>query len=329
MADLRWAPPSRDDDPEWVALLAAIEAVDERGETYEVADLDDEWDSVWSHPETDAQLRVGRPRARRLRLAEGHARAAGGTTRWAAGAACGRATGAAGIGTAAVRVVAAPRHRDRAAASTPALPIELRHRRRRPPARPRRRGRRRRASSRCATSSRSPARTTCRCRTVPARPGLELVPWSAELDEEARLAHVEAFADHWGSEPRTRRGVGAVVHGPPRLPARPLGARRRPGQRPGRVARALRRLPAGLGAPCPVEAWINTVGTRRAWRGKGVARWLMTDVLRRIADADAGFERAILGVDAENPTGALRVYRGLGFAEDVRSVTHASTRTLR
>ena len=57
-------------------------------------------------------------------------------------------------------------------------------------------------------------------------------------------------------------------------------------------------------------------GAARAW-----PRWLMTESLRRIAAADDGFERAILGVDAENPTGALRVYRRLGFAEDVRSVT--------
>jgi ribosomal protein S18 acetylase RimI-like enzyme len=71
----------------------------------------------------------------------------------------------------------------------------------------------------------------------------------------------------------------------------------------------------------PVEAWINTVGTRRAWRGKGVASWLMAESLRRIAAADDGFERAILGVDADNPTGALRMYRRLGFDEDVRSVT--------
>ncbi len=74
----------------------------------------------------------------------------------------------------------------------------------------------------------------------------------------------------------------------------------------------------------PVEAWINTVGTRPAWRGKGVARWLMAEVLRKIADSDTGFQRTILGVDAENPTGALRLYRDLGFADDVRSVTTLS-----
>jgi ribosomal protein S18 acetylase RimI-like enzyme len=65
---------------------------------------------------------------------------------------------------------------------------------------------------------------------------------------------------------------------------------------------------------------VNTVGTRRAWRGKGVASWLITEALRRIAEAEDGFQRAILGVDSENPTGALRVYRRLGFSEDVRSV---------
>jgi mycothiol synthase len=70
----------------------------------------------------------------------------------------------------------------------------------------------------------------------------------------------------------------------------------------------------------PVEAWVTTVGTRRAWRGKGVASWLMTDALRKIASAEDGFERAILGVDQENPTGALRVYRRLGFVEDIRAV---------
>ncbi len=40
MAALRWVAPSRADDAEWLALLCAIEAVDQRGETYELDDLD-------------------------------------------------------------------------------------------------------------------------------------------------------------------------------------------------------------------------------------------------------------------------------------------------
>ena len=73
----------------------------------------------------------------------------------------------------------------------------------------------------------------------------------------------------------------------------------------------------------PREAWVNTVGTRRAWRGRGVAPWLLTESLERVAASDTGFERAILGVDSDNPTGALRLYRRLGF-EDVRAVTNLS-----
>ena len=51
-----------------------------------------------------------------------------------------------------------------------------------------------------------------------------------------------------------------------------------------------------------------------------VARWLMAETHRRVVAADEGYERAILGVDSENPTGALALYRSQGY-EDVRSVT--------
>ena len=78
--------------------------------------------------------------------------------------------------------------------------------------------------------------------------------------------------------------------------------------------------PQDWGDVVPVEAWINTVGTRRDYRGKGVARWLMAETHRRVVAADEGYERAILGVDSENPTGALALYRSQGY-EDVRSVT--------
>lgn len=33
--------------------------------------------------------------------------------------------------------------------------------------------------------------------------GITLTPWTPELDEAVRLAHNDAFADHWGSQPRS------------------------------------------------------------------------------------------------------------------------------
>jgi ribosomal protein S18 acetylase RimI-like enzyme len=53
------------------------------------------------------------------------------------------------------------------------------------------------------------------------------------------------------------------------------------------------------------------VSVRRRWRGRGLARALVADSLRALRDA--GMTRATLGVDAENPTGALGVYEANGF----------------
>jgi mycothiol synthase len=43
---------------------------------------------------------------------------------------------------------------------------------------------------------------------------LELVAFGPQLHEAVRLAHNEAFRDHWGSEPRDQEGWGLVVHDP-------------------------------------------------------------------------------------------------------------------
>ena len=44
---------------------------------------------------------------------------------------------------------------------------------------------------------------------------------------------------------------------------------------------------------------------------------MTAEALRRLKGA--GMEDAMLGVDAENPTGALGLYEGLGFEVDHRS----------
>ena len=323
MVDLRWAPPSRDDDPDWVALLAAIEDVDERGETYEVDDLGDEWDSVWSHPETDAtfvwdgrelvafawlKAMPGQRKHHRVGFWGGvrpsHRRRGIGSAlfEWSLQ----RGTEIAEQFDASLPVEmdidAEDRQRDLVAVSTKAGFAAVR------------------------TFLELARPVTVPVSPVPAPAGLELVPWSTELDEEARLAHVEAFQDHWGSEPRSAEEWTQWYTGHRNF--RPDLSVLAVDPASGQVAALV--LTAAYPQDwerLPPEAWINTVGTRRDWRGKGVARWLMNDVHQRIADADSGFVRAILGVDSENPTGALGLYRGLGY-EDVRSVLSLA-RTLR
>ena len=317
MSELRWASPTRGDDGAWVDLLAAIEAVDHRGESFELEDLDDEWASVWSHPETDAlfgwdgeelvafawlKAMPGEREAHRVICWGGvrpsHRRRGIGTSvfEWSMRQATEIARGFDGSLPVSVQVDATERQPDVVAVASAHGFEPVRH---------------------FVEIARAVADEVPE---LPAPDGLDLVPWSEALDEETRLAHLEAFADHWGSEPRTpeawtqwytgHRGFREDLS---RLALHPAS-----GQVAGLVLCGAYPQDWACG---PVEVWVTTVGTRPPWRGRGVARWLLAEVLRLAAVADDGFERAMLGVDEENPTGALGLYRALGFTTDVRRMT--------
>ena len=66
------------------------------------------------------------------------------------------------------------------------------------------------------------------------------------------------------------------------------------------------------------HAYINLVGTRRAHRGRGIAKALLAHTLR-VCAAD-GLEGAVLDVDSESPTGATALYEQVGFVVTDRSV---------
>ena len=68
------------------------------------------------------------------------------------------------------------------------------------------------------------------------------------------------------------------------------------------------------------RGWLEHISVRRPWRRKGLGRAITAEALRRLAAA--GLTEACLGVDAENPTGALGLYEGLGFGVHQRWVTY-------
>src|SRR4051812_21858590 len=68
------------------------------------------------------------------------------------------------------------------------------------------------------------------------------------------------------------------------------------------------------------SSYISLVGVVAPWRRQGVAPALLAASLR--ASRDAGFERVSLDVDSENPTGALGLYTGMGFASIHSSRAH-------
>ncbi len=59
------------------------------------------------------------------------------------------------------------------------------------------------------------------------------------------------------------------------------------------------------------RGWLESISVRRPWRRRGLARAITAAALVKIRDS--GMEDAMLGVDSENPNGALGLYEGLGF----------------
>ena len=66
--------------------------------------------------------------------------------------------------------------------------------------------------------------------------------------------------------------------------------------------------------------WLDHVSVRRPWRRRGLASALIVRSLAVLRDR--GMTVGALGVDAENPTGALGVYERLGFTPHQTWVTY-------
>ncbi|MGN9837606.1 GNAT family N-acetyltransferase [Nonomuraea sp. H19] len=145
--------------------------------------------------------------------------------------------------------------------------------------------------------------------------GVSIAAWSPDLDEGARHVRNESFRDHWGSVPHTPESWRGHIVGSRNF--RPEASF---------VALAGGRAVGVLITHCfdtmPTRtAWIQIIGTLREWRGKGVASALIAHALA--AFTAQGYESAGLGVDADNPTGAVAVYRRAGFEIINRSTAYA------
>jgi len=137
---------------------------------------------------------------------------------------------------------------------------------------------------------------------------LRLANASLELSATTRVAKNTAFRDHWGSQPTPAEAWDKFM------------------------AASTRRLDLSFLALDGDEvvglvildvneddwelqgyssSYISLVAVVAPWRRQGVAPALLAASLR--ASRDAGLERIALDVDSENPTGALRLYTGMGF----------------
>lgn len=140
--------------------------------------------------------------------------------------------------------------------------------------------------------------------TVPEIPGVQLVTSTAEHERAVHVAHVAAFADHWGSTASTEEGWhGHWSSRSSRHEVSSLAVDDR-----GEV------LAYVLASQwVPRELYITIVGTVPQARGRGLAAACLARTLL-LAGESGEYDKAELHVDSESPTGATRLYERLGFA---------------
>jgi mycothiol synthase len=131
--------------------------------------------------------------------------------------------------------------------------------------------------------------------------GIAIRPYRHDADAKAVFDAIdEAFRDNWGHEPYPfDLHVEQMGRVDPRLA--PLATE---GEEV--VGVALGRVVEGAG-------WIDIVGVRRPWRGRGIAKALLLRSFEGFAELGVG--SVLLNVDSENPTGATRLYERAGMRE--------------
>ena len=157
--------------------------------------------------------------------------------------------------------------------------------------------------------------------------GLQLGHWTEELDESVRLAHNEAFARHWGSQPRDQEAwkIWTTGHRTFRRDWSRVVLDTTERDATGRPAVA-----AYLSAHAFAQNWVvkglkeghvDLIGVRPAWRGRGLAPALLAEAMH--AYVASGMDTAGLSVDTGNASGALNLYLGMGFHVEHTSVAWA------
>ncbi|WP_125610931.1 GNAT family N-acetyltransferase [Specibacter cremeus] len=140
--------------------------------------------------------------------------------------------------------------------------------------------------------------------------GVSIVPLTADLHEAVRLAHNEAFADHWGADPRDARRWGFLLgHDDFRPGWSGVAVDDATGEVAGyQLAMYDATIMEREGR---ARGYTELLGVRRPWRGRGVAAALLADAMARFRAA--GMVGAALDVDSENPTGAVGLYEHMGY----------------
>ena len=148
-------------------------------------------------------------------------------------------------------------------------------------------------------------------------PGLEVRPVGESDYRSVYEAHVEAFRDHWGFREQSFEEFMQWSEEPDFNPA--LWKVAWDGdQIAGQVLNFVNS--AENKEYNHKRGYTEAISVRRPWRKRGLARALVVESIAMFRNM--GMTETALGVDAENPSGALNLYLGLGYKEDRRNMVY-------
>jgi GNAT superfamily N-acetyltransferase len=143
---------------------------------------------------------------------------------------------------------------------------------------------------------------------TPLPEGLEVRPALPEQYRAIWDAGQEAFQDHWNFVPEPEEEFQKMLLGPDFDPS--LWRVAWEGEQV--AGMVLNFISAAENQEYQRKrGYTEGISVRRPWRRRGLARALLTRSLQMFKDL--GYEEAALGVDAENPNGALQLYESVGF----------------
>ncbi len=151
---------------------------------------------------------------------------------------------------------------------------------------------------------------------APMPEGLDVRPVQKEHLRAIFDADMESFRDHWGFTPPTEE--------------RYLGWVNQPGFDPSlfKIAWDGDQVVGGVQNFIAKEeneeynrkrGYTEGIFTRRPWRKRGVARALLVQSMKMFKEM--GMTETALGVDAENPNGALHLYQSVGYRQVKKGIT--------
>jgi mycothiol synthase len=149
---------------------------------------------------------------------------------------------------------------------------------------------------------------------VPMPDGLEVRPITTDLLRQVWNADLEAFHDHWGGHDASDEAFERWKSRPTFDPSLWVIAFDGDEVAGGVMNSIDAEENEALGIK---RGWLASVWTRRQWRRRGLAK---AAIARSLAiHRDQGMTTAGLGVDADNPSGAVALYEDMGFEVDFRS----------